>query len=74
MSAMAPIVGPMLPHEAAAAPQLDEALASLLPGVQADFLWQASRYPSFRLLIERAMTCKHHVSELLDELQLSANW
>jgi hypothetical protein len=73
MAAPVPVVGPLLPHVAAAPPQLDESLASLLPGVATDFLWQATRMPrlSRRLLIERVDPHLVAPSELLDELQLS---
>ena len=50
------IVGPLLPHEMDAAPQLDESLASLLPGVQPEFQWQAAL--SKELWLIYALQCK----------------
>ena len=63
-------VGPRLPHEL---PKLDEALASILRGVEPEFLWQAQRMPaaSRALLLEREEPQSVASSALLEELQLS---
>ena len=65
-------VGPRLPNEL---PQLDEALSSLLRGVEPEFQWQAQRMPaaSRALLLEREETKSVDSSALLEELKLSAD-